>query len=91
MYRQDKNSKTEKNCTIIKITSFVNHKAKESIIKSTNIIEELKSKEKMDELPVIPESALSESTLPEPEEAKHASELSQKDMSIGEEEEGEAE
>jgi hypothetical protein len=47
MLREDKNSKIEKNCTIIKITSFVNHKAKESIIKSTNIIEELKSKEKL--------------------------------------------
>ena len=43
MYREDK-SKDNKGCTI-KITTFVNHKAKESIIKSSNIIEELKKAE----------------------------------------------
>jgi hypothetical protein len=43
MYREDK-SKDNKGCTI-KITTFVNHKAKESIIKSSNIIEELKQAE----------------------------------------------
>ena len=43
MYREDK-SKNDKGCTI-KITTFVNHKAKESIIQSSNIIEELKKAE----------------------------------------------
>ena len=76
MYREDKNSKIEKNCTIIKITSFFNHKPKESIIKSTNIIEELKSKEKLVEPEVLPEPSLAG-----PEEAKHGSDHSQKEMS----------
>jgi hypothetical protein len=40
MYREDKKS-NEKQGTIIKITSFVNHKAKESIIKSSNILEKI--------------------------------------------------
>ena len=43
MLREDK-SKNDKGTTI-KITSFVNHKAKESIIKSENIIAQLKQKE----------------------------------------------
>jgi hypothetical protein len=43
MYREDK-SKQDKGCPIIKITTFVNHKPKEQIIKSSNIIEELNRK-----------------------------------------------
>jgi hypothetical protein len=95
MYREDKVGKGEKNCTIIKITSFVNHKPKESIIKSTNIIEELKSKEKLIDpevvVPISEEPILAEPTGPVLEEAKHGSDHSQKEMSLGGEEEGEAE
>ena len=47
MLREDK-SKNDKGTTI-KITSFVNHKAKESIIKSENIIAQLKQKESGEE------------------------------------------
>lgn len=76
MLREDKSKQADKGCTIIKITSFVNHKPKDTIIKSTNIIEELKSKEKPSD--------------PGPEEGKHEDNDSQKEMSGGEEQ-GEAE
>lgn len=97
MLREDKVGKGDKGYTIIKITSFVNHKPKESIIKSNNIIEELKTKEKKkeelaqikEEPPQIKEEPL-QILEPGPEESKHPDEDSQKDMSEGEEQ-GEAE